>query len=458
MFTKGINFYYEVISEDDNNGYIEIKDVIFKDDNNQYYKVLNNLTSFPPEYDDKIYFYKETFEDNDYYFSSKSTRENLNDDSAVLYDTYQCENESCDVVSSYDQSFLINDNSLILYDTSKKTTRKINISDEIINDEIDFELISNSKHKIIGILLKKEYIDNYICSTFCYDEGLSGYEIGYYSFNSNTFTIALDYGIIGFGIHDEYDIAMIIQKDNKIGIFSYEDDEMLLDLSNDYYSASYDSSLNAVALLVRGDDDLYYYKYFNLSTKSFKLDTKKLLTFDNSNIFYTTKITKQGLNMAMLFNTKGESFKNLPYLVYDTIKDVSDMIITYSDGYYTNYDLDGTLLYKSMYPREEIIKFINPSIIMDGKNIGQLDKNAYVIINVDGKYALEIANKKYIELCDINDANDVVKIEKDISNKILYVYVKENNVIEEDKNGYKFRIIYDESTEKYIVTSEMVTI
>ena len=55
---KGINFYYEITDESENTGFIETRDVIFKDDNNKYYKALNGLTTFPVEYDDKIYIYK----------------------------------------------------------------------------------------------------------------------------------------------------------------------------------------------------------------------------------------------------------------------------------------------------------------------------------------------------------------------------------------------------------------
>ena len=82
---KGINFYYEITDENEKNGYIELKDIVFKDDNNKYYKSINGLTTFPVEYDDKIYIFKDNYEDETYYFARKTLKE-----------TYECDNEECE--------------------------------------------------------------------------------------------------------------------------------------------------------------------------------------------------------------------------------------------------------------------------------------------------------------------------------------------------------------------------
>ena len=439
---KGINFYYEITEENEKTGYIEVRDVIFKDDTDKYYKALNNLTTFPVEYDDKIYIYKSTYEDETYYYARKTIRpteeEGYNDDeSSELIDTFQCENESCDAVASANNYFLINDSKLILYDPLKKTTKKVTVDDDVKLEDYEYELIIGSKNNVLGIIFQKDYVDNYVCNSGsnCYDNGISGYKIGYYSFNTNSFTIALDYGWVGSTGYNEYDRVLLLQKDNKIGAFSYEDDDMALTESEEYYSASYDDELNAVVLEVKNEEGNYYYKFFDLDTKTFKLNTKRLSKFEDADIFYTNRITRQNTAVTMLFNAKGESIKKLPFVLYNTISSVSDKIITYSDSYYTTYELDGTYVYKSSFTEDKIIDRVNIENSKDG----------LIIVNVDGKYGIESDVNKYITICEHTDTNEYVKTVVDLEKEIIEVYVKDSSVTEEGKNGYKYTLTGDDS-------------
>lgn len=451
IMDKGINFYYEVTDESEKTGYIEIKDIIFKDDNNKYYKALNNMTTFPVEYDDKIYIYKATYDEDVYYYYRKTNTDmdDYDDEDSVLIDTFQCESEECDAVASVSNYFLIYDTQLIVYDPLKKTTRKIKLDDDIKIDDYEYELILGNKNNVLGVLFQEDYVNNYVCNndSGCYENGLSGYKCGYYSFNTNSFTIALDYGWIGKPEYNEYDRVLLLQKDGKIGAFSYEDDDMMLTESEEYYSASYIDDLNAIALEVKNADGSYYYKYFDLDTKSFKLNTKRLQKFEDANIFYTTKTNRQSLGLTMLFNSKGESLKNLPYLVTSTIQSVTDKITTFADGYYKIYELDGTFVYTSSYTPDKIIDRVKIEDTVD----------SLIILDIDGKYALETGVNKYQAICDNTETNEYVKTIAYAEQDMVEVYVKDSSVTEEGMNGYKY-VLTAGDNDTIVVTPELTYI
>lgn len=226
---------------------------------------------------------------------------------------------------------------------------------------------------------------------------------------------------------------------------------MALEASEDYISAYYDEDLNAIALEVK-DGSSYYYKYFDLDTKSFKLNTKRLQKFEDGNLFYTLKTNRLGFTLAMLFNSKGESLKKLPYLNNAIIKSVDERITTYADKYYTYYKLDGTYIYRSSFTEDKIIDRISVPVSVSESN------DSVKILDIDGKYAIESDAEKYIVICDNTETNQYVSATLDFDNNKIEVYVKDSSVTDEGMNGYKYVLTEDEQTGQTIVTPEVTFI
>ena len=426
VFSGTLKFYYKVTKADEQNGYIELKDVIFKDENNAYYKVLNNLTTIPPEYEDKLYIYETTYEEDEsgevYYYSSKTKYED-----EKLYDTFQCKNESCDEKASFDNYFLILDDGLILYDTVNKTRQDIK-TDGLDFEKYTYELMQTKDNKIYGIAFKQNYHDELDCEKFediCVNLGLSGYDLGYYSLSEKMFTIDPELGFFGATAFNEYDKALLLKKGNKYGIFSYDDDEMILELTNKYTAMTYDSELDVVLLeMLDTNKNEYYYTLYDIDKRSFKVDVSKYNKL-SSTLYSVSFYNRNGKVVTLLYNDKGEQLKLLPYVLSDDLVQVSKFItIKNTENLYELYDLTGKFLYKSKYQ--------NPDIL-----------------TTTASYLLIINENNIIELFDLNGNKivDVLELKTGVSfikanenNKVLTVYVKDTSVEEENKNGYKYTV------------------
>jgi len=428
VLKDSIHFYFEVLNDTDETGYVEISDIIFKDDNNKYYKVLNSIETFPPEYDDKLYIYKETYEDDDsvYYYSSKVKY--TDDESNVeLVDTFQCQNESCESKSEVNNYFLINDEKLILYNTLDKTSTTLNVPNDLKVDDYTYEIMLNKKNKIYGIAFKKNYVSAYDCDSneyVCLNTGLSGYDIAYYSMALNNFSISLDYGFIGSSVYDDYDIALLLKKEDKIGVFSYEDDNMMLELSSKYKAAEYDSDTGSIMLEVYDNKNKnYYFEFFNPKYSSFVVDTNNLQKYDSSPIYYKIAYNRNGDRVTMFFDEKGVQLKKLPYVLSNKVLSVTDKIVI-NDELYKVYDLKGNLLYTSKYDVKDTLAYTKSYLIVN-------NENKIKLLNKDGE---DIINIK-----DINDGVEFISASEN-ENGVLTVIIKDSAITEEGKNAYKYTI------------------
>ena len=419
VMSGGIHFYYEVLNEDETTGYVEIKNIVFKDDNDKYYKVLNNLTSFPPEYDDKIYIYKEQYDEEDmevYYYATKYKYE---EETGVLFDTYQCKNESCKPITTYNTHVLINDDSYFIYDASKKTTTKVKVPDKFNAEKMDAEIIINKNFKPCGILYKGEWID--------FDDApVDGRKVAYYSLDTNSFTIDDDENIYGNTAFDGYDVALLVSKGDKVGVFSYEEDDMILDFTNKYKSVGFDYNTNYV-ILEKYDitNSEYYFEYYNPKTKTFKVNVADLQRFETENLYYTVLNNRLGHMVTMFFNTKGEAVTNMPYVLTNQLLSVKDSKITLRDGnLYTTYDLNGTKLYSAKYEPSRIINVTESYVII------QNDSNFITLNDKDGALLLNIF--------ELKESSKYISSKED--NKVVTVIIKDTSIEEEDKNAYKITI------------------
>lgn len=425
VLASGIRFYYEVLNDTDETGYVEVEDIVFKDDTDKYYKVVNSIETFPPEYDDKLYIYKDTYDEEDgkvYYYSSK-----VKYTDQELFDTFQCQNESCETKTESNNYFLIHDQKLLLYDTLKKTSITLNIPDDLKIDDYTYELMVNSKGKIYGVAFKKDYVTAYDCNIneyVCINTGLSGYEMGYYSLALNNFSIALDYGFVGTSAYNGYDVALMLKKDDKIGVFSYEDDNMMVELNEKYKTIDYDDQTGCIMLEIYDQkNDNYYFEYFNPVYSLFTVDTDNLQKYDNSNIYYTTAYNKLGTRVTMLFDNKGKQLKNLPYVISDNLISVTDKIIV-KDEVFTIYDLKGNKLYSTKYDPKDILAYTESYIVT-------INDNKIVLLDTNGK-----------ELSTIKELSDGVKFvsAEENENGVLIVIIKDASIKEEGKNAYKYTI------------------
>ena len=428
-----IKFYFKVLNSSDNNGYTEMKNIIFKDDGDVYYKVLNNIITFPPEYNDKIYIYLADFEeDYEYYYTSKNKDEENLEEGIKLVDTFQCKNDTCEEQASYDNYFLIYDDTFILYDTLNKSKTTVKLPEDFKVEDYSYELMMSNKKNVYGIAFKKNYHDELDCDTyedFCIETGLSGYDIGYYSMSEKMFTVDLDFGFYGSTAYNDYDKALLLKKGNKYGIYSYEDDEMILELTNKYTAMSYDSETDLVKLEVIDDDNNeYYYNYFNINNKSFKVDVSSISKFDNSSLYYTTSYNRQGHSVTMLFTSKGEQHKKIPYVLTNNLVSVTNKIIIKDGNLYNVYDLDGNLLYKTKYTTHNVLN----------------QTESYLVIKTDdNKIELEdLEGKTLVTVVELTDTMSYVSSSE--ANDILTIYIKDTSIEEEGKNGYKYTIKYNE--------------
>ena len=426
--TEGLHFYFEVLNNTDETGYVEVSNIVFKDSNDKYYKVVNSLESFPPEYDDKIYIYKDIYGENgekEYYFSSK-----VKYTDQELVDTFQCKNESCETKTETNTYFLINDEGLLVYDTINKTTNTIKTQNNFKVDDYSYEFMLNPQGNLYGIAFKKNYISAYDCEkneSICINTGLSGFELGYYSLALNTFTIDPELGFIGSSAYNNYDVAMMIKKDNKIGVFSYEDDDMMIDLTDKYKSAQYDNDTESIMLEVYDSKNKqYYFEYFNPKYALFMVDTDKVQKYDNSSIYYTTAYNRNGIKVTMLFDSKGKQLKNLPYVVSDNLISVTDKIVV-KNNLYEIYDLKGNQLYSSKYDPKNILA-TTPSFIV------AISENRIMLLNAEGK-----------DLVKIKDLDSGVKFvsAEEQEEGVLVVIIKDDSIKENGKNAYKYTIEFN---------------
>ena len=423
-----IHFYYEVLNDTDETGYVEITNIVFKDDNGKYYKVINSIETFPPEYDDKLYIYKDTYDDEDeegqvYYYSSK-----VKYTDQELFDTFQCKSESCETKTESNTDFLIYDDDLILYNTIKKTSVTLKLKDDIKINDYSYELMLNPKGIVYGVAFKKNYTSAYDCTKnqyVCVNTGLSGYEIGYYSMALNTFTIDLDYGFIGSSAFNGYDVALMLKKGDQFGIFSYEDDNMMLELSDRYKSIEFDDETETIMLEVYDEEnDNYYFEFYDPKYSQFKVDTDLLSQYENSNIYYTTAYNNEGISVTMLFDSNGKQIKNLPYVLSDKLIYVSDKIVVSDNNLYKVYDEKGNPLYISNYNPKNVLAYTASFIVATANN-------KIVLGDTKGK---ELANIK-----DITDSVSFVSAEEK-EEGILTLIIKDTSITEENKNAYKYTI------------------
>ena len=179
------------------------------------------------------------------------------------------------------------------------------------------------------------------------------------------FTVALDYGFTGANIYEDYDVGLMLYKDNQYGIFSYDDDSMVLELSKKYTSIEYDSNMHLVKLgIYDSKNKLNYYAYYNLKNSLFKLDVSKLESVNNSKkIYYIKDFNIQGKIVYMLFNSNGEALKDIPYVTsLDEIELITEnTLVTKNGDDFNIYDLNGNFIEASQYVQSglKVIKTTN---------------------------------------------------------------------------------------------------
>ncbi len=417
-----IKLYFEVLNNEPS-AYVELNDIIFIDSNKKYYKVQDDIETFPPEYDDKIYIYKSISDDSSFYYSSKAKTNNKED---TLIETYECNKETCDVQAQAEKYFLIYDDKLLLYDLDKKITHTIKIPENFNIEDYTFDITLNMKNQIYGILFKKDYVSAFDCNNdeICINTSMSGFEIAYYSIRQDMFTIDLDNGYIGSNIYNNYDIALMLKKDNQFAIYSYEDDNMMMELTDKYKSMEYDDYTHAVALEVYDkENNEYYFEYFDPLYSQFKLDTDNLVKFEDSSIYYNEAYNSKSHTVVMLFDNKGYSLTNLPYALKKDIIKVSDKITIMKNNVYYVYDLLGNLLYKSAYKEDEILTITSSYLVI------KHDNRIFVTDKTSG-------NEK--DIINIKDGISYVSSKEEEG--ILTIFIKDTKLQEDDKNGYKYTV------------------
>ena len=434
-----IKLYYEVTDISEKTGYAEIKNIVFVDNKNYYYKMTDNIFAFPPEYDDKIFIYKQTIDEEEQYIGSKAK---LNDNNLELIYTYNCSSEECEVKDNFKSSFVIYDKTLVVYDVIAKTKQTVKIADENFDyTKYEYETISNKEGNLIGLLFKKDYKENLDCDAiadYCIEKSISGFDVSYYSFESNMFTVALDYGFVGSNIYSDYDIGLLLMKNNKFGVFSYEEDAMVLELSKNYTSIEYESDMNLVKLgIYDSKKKQNYYTYFNLNNNSFKLDINdNYESINNSKkIYYISETNIQGNTIYMLYNSKGNILKDIPYVEPNNIEVLTDktLVINNNDNF-DIYDLNGNFIETSEYIQSGLKVLKRTSSYRLATNVD----NELIITNQIGKTIATIMPSTTInETYEI----DTMKIEKftEVADN-LEIIITNPNITEENKNAYQFNV------------------
>ena len=420
-----IHFYYEVIN-DDKTGFVEVNNIIFKDSNDLYYKVLNNIETFPPEYDDKIYIYESTYDESDevFYYSSKTV-----DSEQKLFDTFQCQNDTCETIAESSHYFLINDNKLVLYDSFKKTTVTIDTPEELKIDDYSYELMHNAKGNIYGVALKRNYKSAFDCNNLdgvCVNKGLSGYEIGYYSLKEKRFTIDPDLKIIGSSAYQEYDYAIMLKKGNTYGVYSLEDDKMVVEFTDKIKAMDFDYFSSSITMELYDEaNDEYYFTYYDPVGNTNTLKTSNLIKFEDSTIYYLEDINHLAKEVTMLFDKNGNQLKKMPYVLKKDLVAVNNNIIINSvlEGY-LHYDLDGNYLFKTGYYHTYILDYSKNYIL------AKSELNKLEVLDNNGKIVTE--------LDELNDKVTYVS-SKEFDNTLL-VIVKDTNITEEGKNAKQYTI------------------
>ena len=214
--TDKIKFYYEVIDITEKTGYAEIKNIVFEDGKNSYYKMTNSICAFPPEYNDKIFIYKQTQDKEVSYVGSKVTL--TDEENLELIDTYKCSTEDCEVKNNSKNNFIIYDNNkLMVYDVLSRLKQTVRIEEAKFDyNKYEYEAVTNKTGELVGILFKSDYVSNLDCTKVpdtCIETSISGYKNSYYSLSKNMFTVALDYGFVGANVYDDdYDKALLLSK------------------------------------------------------------------------------------------------------------------------------------------------------------------------------------------------------------------------------------------------------
>ncbi len=434
-------FRYVVNDISEKTGYAEIKNIVFKDNQDTYYKMTNNIFAFPPEYNDKIFIYKQTNGEDTTYIGSKTT---LNGEENIeLIDTYKCTSEDCEVKNNFKSNFIIYDNNkLLVYDVLLRVKQTINITEDKFDySKYEYEAVSNKAGELIGILFKSDYVSNLDCTIVpdtCIEKSISGYKNSYYSLTKNMFTIALDYGFVGANVYTDYDKALLLSKDNKYGVFSYDDDAMILELSKNYTSIEYDSKLDTIKLgMYDKDNKIYYYKYYNVDENKFKINitNKNVKTLNNSKvIYYVEEINKQGKKIYSLFNSKGEQLIDLPYVTDLNIEIINNTIAVKKDDVYNLYDLNGNFSETSEYVQSglKVLKTTTSYFLAT-----DVDNNLVITNNIGKTITSIIPSENVEEIYDIDTMN-IVKFEE--KNSELEIIITNYNITVEDKNAYKFKM------------------
>ena len=150
--------------------------------------------------------------------------------------------------------------------------------------------------------------------------------------------------VLAGNIYEEYDLGLMLMKDNMYGIFSYDEDNMILELSDKYTSIEYESSKGLVKLGIYDKKNKQnYYSYYNLNNNSFVIDGKGLESVNSSKkIYYIAEPNPQGKMVYMLFNSKGEALKDIKYTTLDQIELVTDNTLVIKN----NEDFD---IYEEVY-------------------------------------------------------------------------------------------------------------
>ena len=421
--TGNIYFYYKVLHENDKTGYIEINNVIFKDDKNKYYKVLNKISSFPPEKTNKIYIYEYTDFENEKYYSAYKVKK----EKETIYDTYTCSNEDCEAITQASNIFLIKDDNLIIYEMENKSKTTISNFDIADVSKYTYEIMLDKNNKPYGLAFLGEFVDNSDCTTFenfCFNKALSGSEIGYYSLEEDNFEIDVDNDFIGSIIYDnDYEVGILLMKNGKFGYYDFEKDDLVLDMTNKYTNIDYDYNNKVILLENKDKNGEYYYTFMTTEGNTFKPTSSNLTSLNGTNLYYLSFRNRNGKNIYYLFNSKFEQLSDIKYVVQKDIISTENNLIIRPNELYEVYNKDGKKLY--------VTRFENKDILAVTSN--------YLIVNTSSSIDLyDLKDNPIVGITSIVSETKFIKAEENDDGTIS-VYIIEPTEAE-NTNGNKYII------------------
>ena len=217
----------------------------------------------------------------------------------------------------------------------------------------------------------------------------------------------------------------MLKKGNTYGIYSLEDDKMVIEFTDKIKALDFDSFSASISMEVYDDKkDEYYFTYYDPITNTYTLKTSNLIKFEDSSIYYLSDYNHLAKEVIMLFDKNGNPLKKMPYVIKKELVAVNNHIILDSIDGYIHYDLEGNYLFTTGYYHTFILDYTKNYILAKS----ELNK-------------LEVLDNKGKIIVELDDLNDKVSY---ISSKeyedTLLVIVKDTTISEEGKNAKQYTI------------------